>query len=826
MANELEITTKFIPHLRNQFSRGAVVLFTGAGFSLDAANQAGVQLPSMIELTRELWNICYSGEEFDETTQLQDIFDAAIQVDRTATAELMRNRFTVDAKQCPDYYMELLAMPWARIYTLNVDDLLERVIDEIRLLRPIRSVSATTGHITDVHDESLSIVHLNGSLKDVPDDVTFARSQYAGRRSRDPFYEALRHDLVSRPVVFIGSNLEEGPMWQHFEMRGGRPSRGERELRPRNYLVTPRLNKSKQALLSKYQIEWLPMTTKEFCREILSAMDEARNAGNAFLLNRQKWSKEYGSKIQRIADIPEGTKEPTEYLLGAEPEWVDAKQRRIAYRVCFDDIVNEINRMRAGSSVNEFLIVTGTAGTGKSSALMTVALRMEAEGVPTAWIDNTQRFDVYGFRKALEEDPGIGILCIADADVYGKRLSRLVRDGLDTIERLIIVCECRSTKVDSIIDRSSLRGIQPVEYTIPNLEDNDIEAILDVLDRENRLGVLKGLSRDERRRVFKAEAGRQMLVAMYKATHGEDFRDKAINELNGLDDIHQFLYGLVCVAHAHRFMLTRDEIAIACGDDIEEWPRALDSLLRRKVILPGPGETYKARHREIAQFLYTALSQHGRIAAVIRALIKIAGTKTSPHMKRGNRPQRMLSTFNSHKLIKRTVGLTVGRQIYNEFEYLLDWNYHYWLQRGALELEIGGLGAAENFLNQSKAIEPNDIFVDNELAYLKFKKANIAPQDINSQRLVDEALETLSAIGIRRRDQRPHVAHIAGSQGLIWARQTNMAGPEKQLFLEMLLKEVRAALPDDEDDILATLETDLNKELLSLAVPTQLPDRG
>ena len=280
----------------------------------------------------------------------------------------------------------------------------------------------------------------------------------------------------------------------------------------------------------------------------------------------------------------------------------------------------------------------------------------------------------------------------------------------------------------------------------------------------------------------------------------------------------------MCVAHAHRFMLTRDEIGIACGDDIEEWPRALDTLCRRNVILPGPRETYKARHRQIAQFLYTELSQHGGIAAVVRALIKIAGTKTSPHMKRSERPHRMLSTFINHNLIKRTVGSVVGRQIYNEFEYLLEWDHHYWLHRGALELETGSLGNAENFLHQSKEIEPNDVFIDNELAYLKFKKANNAPQDIDSPDLVDDALKTLSAVALRRKDQRPHAAHISGTQGLVWAKQSGMAGPEKQQFLEMLLEKVQSALPDDKEAILSTLESELTKELLLLSVLTAVTD--
>ena len=72
------------------------------------------------------------------------------------------------------------------------------------------------------------------------------------------------------------------------------------------------------------------------------------------------------------------------------------------------------------------------------------------------------------------------------------------------------------------------------------------------------------------------------------------------------------------------------------------------------------------------------------------------------------------------------------------------WDYHYWLHRGALELEVGNLGIAENFLLQSKSIEPNDIFIDNELAYLNLRKANESPLSTTSEDLVRDAIRTLN----------------------------------------------------------------------------------
>ena len=820
MVDELKLETTYIPHLRTQFSRARAILFTGAGFSLGATNYNGESLPNVEKLVRSLWDICYPNYEFDEQEQLQDVYEAALQTNRTATKQLLESSFTVHAKECPDFYGDIVGMPWDKIYTLSVDDLLEKMLDRHHATRAVNSVSATTGHISKLHPDRINVIHLNGNLQDIPDDITFSRSQYAVRPLGDPFYDLLRHDLNSRPVVFMGTSLEEGPMWQHLALRGIKPER-QRELRPRSYLVTPSLARSKQALLSKYKIVWLPYKADEFRDRILAGMTEQRIAGIAYIETNLSTRAAGGASIVRIGEIEEGSAEATEYLLGAEPEWRDVTHNRVASRDCFDELAEAVNRLRAKPAVDSFIVVTGTAGTGKSSAMMSIALQMEADGIPTAWIEAKKNFNVHTVRKALQDDKGIELVFISDADLWFRRVSQMVRELSDTNPRLVIVCECRSSKVDKIIDRTELGLIEATEYTIPYLGNNDIEAVLDVLDRENRLGQLKGKTKEERRAIFEHEAGRQMMVAMYKATHGEEFQERAAGELHELEATQKFLYGLTCVAHAHRFFLSRDEIALACGDDIEVWPRALDALTRRKLIIESGNEMYKARHRVIANFVYNDLSGQGAIVEVIEALIRIAGTRATVNMKNYERPKKMLSTFVSHRLLRRTVGDETAREIYSSFEPLLAWDHQYWLHRGALELESDNLGAAENFLRQAKSLAPNDVYIDNELAYLMFKKANNAPHDLDSQDLVDEAIKTLDAIGGQRPDQRDHGAHIAGSQGLIWAQHGTIAGRKKQAFLESLLEKVRAELPNDNEDMLATLATNLQREILSMAIPKE-----
>ena len=476
-------------------------------------------------------------------------------------------------------------MPWLRVYTLNIDDLVVKVLSEDSSPRQLKVISAMTPEpLPD--NSTLSVIHLNGTLEDVPDGITFSRSQYAQRTILDePAYAQLRNDLLLRSVVFVGSSMEEGLLWSHLELRGTRKQKKGRELRPRSYLVVPNLNRSKETLLSKYNIVHIAESASDFNASVLSKMSSEKICGNNVLQNLSSTS--VGPKrFLMVSELVPNSVQGEEYLLGAEPTWNDLSCSRVAHRCCFDDIWEKVSEIRSNPTGNKFVILTGTAGTGKSSALMMTAMQLEADGVAVAWMNQDAYFNRGAFNNALKTTPQFDALFINDADIYGPYFSVMVKNALKHNPKLLLVAETRSTKVGSIINRQELQTIQPIEYSIPNLSDEDISGLLDVLDREHRLGELKGKSRDERKAIFHSLAGRQLLVAMHIATHGKDFKEKATDELKSLTDEQQFVYGLVCVATAHRFSLRQDDIGIAYGSTDTQWITELNNLVRRKLILP------------------------------------------------------------------------------------------------------------------------------------------------------------------------------------------------------------------------------------------------
>lgn len=179
-----------------------------------------------------------------------------------------------------------------------------------------------------------------------------------------------------------------------------------------------------------------------------------------------------------------------------------------------------------------------------------------------------------------------------------------------------------------------------------------------------------------------------------------------------------------------------------------------------------------------------------------------------------------MRTFINHEFLLRTLNVLQARAVYADLEQLLNWDYHYWLHRGALELEAGDLSYAENFLGQSKALGAGDPFVANEWAYLLFKKACSYPGAVEAPDMVREATQILEGLIASEGYRSPYPYHVLGSQGLSWARRGIRSVDDRSTYLSWLRKVVDKGYdlhPSEQN--LRQLAEDLKKEQMMLAVP-------
>lgn len=794
-------------------ARGEVVLFTGAGFSAGATNDEGESIPQGSELKRAIWDLVEPGEEPGEGSTLADTYAVALAQNRGRLNALLEKRLTVAPDSLTETHKTWLSLPWRRAYTLNIDDLETAASRQFELPHRIVPHSGLESNLPTTASGELLYTHLNGMLDDVP-DVTFADPQYGQRHLQEnPLYEQLAADLLSYSVVFVGTEIRESLFWQYVAMRDSRGTRGVKEMRPVSFLVTPDLPRDRQRMLATFNIRWISATVEKFAQEVLSQLEDSARKGHA--VRRTAASKGGAIDLPLVADLASlPATSPSEYLMGAEPTWDDVRSGRAVER----DFEREID----ATQFEGCTVITGTAGAGTSTALKRLALRFVADGADVRWIGANHDFDAHQLSRALAQHTDEITVFIDDADTFGRALRDLVKDLRSNMPHVTLVLGMRVTRLDPILGQDVGDGLFQ-EINVPLLEDSDIEALLATLERENRLGALKPLRHKDRVEQIRRECNRELLVAMIEATSGERFELKIAEEFDSLEAEQKLVYAVVAIATELRFGLTKDEVLIATGDVSNTGLFALDRLLARRLLSDASGQGIRVRHRRLAEVVATGMRRGGQMLEPYKGLTRTMAMRANPD-DRKSRDAKLLTALIAHSRIGKTFAVDEARSIYDSLEELLRNSYHYWLQRGAFEVQHGNIRLARNFLQQARAGGQGDYRVDTEWAYYLLKSAYLDPDAASAPEKVQEAKDILLDQIDQRGSRDVHVWHVYGSQILAWTRRARLSSDEKAEELEFAKGQMAAACrahPYARD--LRQLHEEIEREWLMTSVPS---DKG
>ena len=377
-------------------------------------------------------------------------------------------------------------------------------------------------------------------------------------------------------------------------------------------------------------MNWVQGTVQEFVEQVLTKLTDEARRGFVFL--REHSEARASGYIPLVGQLAaERPKLETEYLLGDEPQWSDILSGRAIARAHDQSLLELCEAVLEGREASTAVAITGTAGTGKSTALMSLALKLSSKGLSVLWVDKSSEVSPARIKHRVREAREPIVLAIDDADMFGRELHNMLVDLVPETKDFLFVFATRSSKVDPIISIASAHPRLKIrEHVVPPLSDPDIDGLIAVLAKNNRLGVLTGASPEARRAAFRDQAGRQLLVAMIQATSGENFEKKAENEYLELEGVLRYVYALIAVASSLRQVVTKDEILLACEDGYEEALIALERLTARHLVvaLASPGE-YRSRHRVIADIVFDKLKELGELREVLTGLAWALASKVA-----------------------------------------------------------------------------------------------------------------------------------------------------------------------------------------------------
>lgn len=462
------------------------------------------------------------------------------------------------------------------------------------------------------------------------------------------------------------------------------------------------------------------------------------------------------------------------------------------------------------------LVLTGTAGSGKSTTALRLALQLNAAGRTVAVVPTGYDGSIADVSRAIRQLNADAVL-IDDADRFGRSLEILVERLIKARDkRTVIVC-MRSTSMERLDALRELALPGKTEVTAPDLTDDDIDSLIDALERGKRLGRLKGMSAKERRNVFTALCGRQLLVAMIEATSGERFDEKIVRECTELSGRPAVIYAIAVLATAHRYPLGRDQLLLALRDP------GLDAMadvrrLAERGLLVVSGGNYLARHRAVAERALEFYRQNGQLASPIVGLAFALASQMTVATPRYSRERQLLNRLTNHDWLRRRLAPSDARSVYVALEDVMRDDFHYWLQRGAFDVEEGDLRSARNFLEQARGLRPDDYMVQTEWSYLALKDACDHPEDPDMDDRVAEALGQLEEAIRARGDTDSYPYHVYGNQGLAWCHHLHSSEDKRELLARLKQVVDDGARAHPRDPMIAELVERLQRAYLMTAV--------
>ena len=186
-------------------ARGEYSLLLGAGASIGSLGGNGEPLPSGPQLRDRLLHE-FSIPVENQTISLPRAYAAAKRANHKGLDSFMRSWFS----GCkPDWQNVLADFEWQRIWTLNVDDIIESVF-QTRGVRYDRF--DWTSRFRDTANSGQQIIHLHGYLEESEaesiSDLVFSISEYA-TTLQDPkaWHTVFTDEFGERPFIILGASL-------------------------------------------------------------------------------------------------------------------------------------------------------------------------------------------------------------------------------------------------------------------------------------------------------------------------------------------------------------------------------------------------------------------------------------------------------------------------------------------------------------------------------------------------------------------------------------------------------------------------------------------
>jgi len=702
------------------------VLFTGAGVNYGLQDDKGRPFPLGNELSKR---ICESllGDK-DAVLDLQDSADMA----RRKFTDLELNRFI--SNDFKDYRPGVALhaasrLPWNSIYTTNYDTLLEKAAELRRAsIYPIYSMSTDLSHIPS---GVIPYYKIHGCIDhaNAPDGRLVITSEdfRASEENRRTLFNRLRRDLLSKAFLFVGYSLKDSNLRQILDEV--RNALGSDHLPPSFALRRTFTQTELEYWKDKYNVQLIDADASEFLAMLADTHDAyipgvAKKASVAILGDEGIYSfQTVGGSFQLLS--PEacvGSSNPKRFFSGGKYSWTDARDkiapRRDEYWSLMEHLFADISDP---TSIASYYLVDGAAGTGKTALCRMLAYDIASDfevqvllHVPGAPLDPSVLGALIDINRParLVVFAKDGASIISEIDTFMSEVKRLKWP-------VSLVVEERRNEWLSALSRG--KHSQPLEIALGSVSGDEIEGILDALERHDCLGKLKGLDRRHQQEHFASVAFKDLLVALREITSDQGFDEIVRDEYNSIpSELARKAYLYVSAVGQANLPLRYEHLIRLTGVTHQDLSKTIleptdQILIETESVGNGKvssGYALRTRHPIIASVIFNSAAPDDEDKySVLREIVDLLDPGYPED-------RRLLEQFaRQHEIVGMLSDPDKPRAIFEAIAKKLPGRAFVLQQRSVLERHLGSPERAVSYAQQALKIEPGNMSIKNTLGF-------------------------------------------------------------------------------------------------------------
>ena len=713
-----------IEELRDALLRHNPILFLGAGFSLEGKNKYG-EMPKGDTLKQEIYDK-FVKSNLDSEEQ-EEVYEYNLSVMCGIVNEHLNKGYELKAflidrlknVEPAEFHMLLPEYPWKRIYTVNIDDLVENIYEKVGKDILVQNKKREKDDYNKL--EKIEYIKLHGCVNEPDEDFIFSEQEYADLISSQMNFKLnnLVLDIQKEYFIFVGASLEERDIEYYIRQyeKAGYIKKGK------IFFINPEISLRARVRIESFGgkiIEWKTKDFLEFVKKLNYKPDQ---------YEKLKCRMNYAGIFFYHDLISAFTEDVYESRLyeGYNSTWTDVVNGWLFEVPVINLIKNKIKKEIYGQDGGHCIAIYGRSFVGKDCILKLLAPFLNDLGYQVL-VNNGNILDENLIEQFVLQDVNKRYaILIENASYYYKKIERLLEKDWNGNNLLIIVT---SRIYYHEKKKYYLEGNSFFEYLV-NDKINRISA-KNIYAKIKEKGYTGDLPTSEESAITEICKKNNFINLFSYLTYGKGFKKRNDKELQKIAESSEEILNL--------FM----ELAIFDNADLPYYPYELLSKnysINFNIFQKRDVHQLKPEQRLIIDHIYLdsngislkniwlikgllrKINKYKREELFVRILKSISGYVSE---KEDNYWRMIFECLLKEEILERKFHfnsddiLQLYYKLKNDFENIS----YYWLQLGIAEQRKQDFSRALNHLKMARKIRPSAYQIQHAIARNYLKHAN------------------------------------------------------------------------------------------------------